>query len=603
MVKYKAPLREYEFILREVLDIEKELGSYPEYSEATWDMIEMISEQFAKINEDYWLPSAKVGDEVGVKFDNGNVIVPDSMKEATKIVIEGGLTQLFGHQEYGGMEFPNVISVLSDEMSCAANMSLGIYLGLTKGAYHCIHKHGSEEIRQRYLPKFLSGEWFGTMCLTEAHCGTDLGLIRTTATPDGDKYSVSGQKIFISCGEHDMAENIIHLVLARLPDAPKGVKGISLFLIPKYKVNNDGTLGDHNNVNCVSIEEKMGVHGSATCVMSFEDSEGYLIGELNEGLAAMFSMMNTERIAVGLQGLGQAEIAYQNALAYAKDRIQGRDLKGPKNPDDEADPLIVHPDIRRMLMRSKALIDSGRMLASWTALSIDKSEKDPDPKVRKEHNDLVELMTPIIKALLTDYGVEITSEMMQVFGGHGYIKEYGMEQFYRDVRIAPIWEGTNGIQALDLAGRKMPQHMGRLLRRFFHPALEFIEDNKDDANMKEFVEPFRKALKGLQKTTLYMAQKGLSNPYEIGAAATDYLRQFGLVAMGYMWLLMLKVAYAKEDTDSYYEHKIITARFFFERILPETLSRAIAIGSGSKTMMSLPDEGFDSVHKFTGAAN
>ena len=603
MVKYKAPLREYEFILREVLDIEKELGSYPEYSEATWDMIEMVSEQFAKINEDYWLPSAKEGDEVGVKFDNGNVIVPDSMKEATKIVIEGGLTQLFGHQEYGGMEFPNVISVLSDEMSCAANMSLGIYLGLTKGAYHCIHKHGSEEIRQRYLPKFLSGEWFGTMCLTEAHCGTDLGLIRTTATPDGDKYSVSGQKIFISCGEHDMAENIIHLVLARLPDAPKGVKGISLFLIPKYKVNNDGTLGDYNNVNCVSIEEKMGVHGSATCVMSFEDSEGYLIGELNEGLAAMFSMMNTERIAVGLQGLGQAEIAYQNALAYAKDRIQGRDLKGPKNPDDEADPLIVHPDIRRMLMRSKALIDSGRMLASWTALSIDKSEKDPDPKVRKEHNDLVELMTPIIKALLTDYGVEITSEMMQVFGGHGYIKEYGMEQFYRDVRIAPIWEGTNGIQALDLAGRKMPQHMGRLLRRFFHPALEFIEDNKDDANMKEFVEPFGKALKGLQKTTLYMAQKGLSNPYEIGAAATDYLRQFGLVAMGYMWLLMLKVAYAKEDTDSYYEHKIITARFFFERILPETLSRAIAIGSGSKTMMSLPDEGFDSVHKFTGAAN
>ena len=603
MVKYKAPLREYEFILREVLDIEKELGSYPEYSEATWDMIEMVSEQFAKINEDYWLPSAKEGDEVGVKFDNGNVIVPDSMKEATKIVIEGGLTQLFGHQEYGGMEFPNVISVLSDEMSCAANMSLGIYLGLTKGAYHCIHKHGSEEIRQRYLPKFLSGEWFGTMCLTEAHCGTDLGLIRTTATPDGDRYSVSGQKIFISCGEHDMAENIIHLVLARLPDAPKGVKGISLFLIPKYKVNEDGTLGDHNNVNCVSIEEKMGVHGSATCVMSFEDSEGYLIGELNEGLAAMFSMMNTERIAVGLQGLGQAEIAYQNALAYAKDRIQGRDLKGPKNPDDEADPLIVHPDIRRMLMRSKALIDSGRMLASWTALSIDKSEKDPDAKVRKEHNDLVELMTPIIKALLTDYGVEITSEMMQVFGGHGYIKEYGMEQFYRDVRIAPIWEGTNGIQALDLAGRKMPQHMGRLLRRFFHPALEFIDDNKYDDNMKEFVEPFGKALKGLQKTTLYMAQKGLSNPYEIGAAATDYLRQFGLVAMGYMWLLMLKVAYAKKDTDSYYEHKIITARFFFERILPETLSRAIAIGSGSKTMMSLPDEGFDSVHKFTGAAN
>jgi len=603
MVQYKAPLREYEFILREVLQIENELGSYPEYSEATWDMIEMISEQFGKINEDYWLPSAKEGDEVGVTFDDGKVIVPESMKEAASVVIEAGLTQLFGHQEYGGMEFPNAINVLSDEISCATNMSLGIYLGLTKGAYHCIHKHGCKEIRQMYLPKFLSGEWFGTMCLTEAHCGTDLGLIRTIAKPNDDTYLVTGQKIFISCGEHDMGENIIHLVLARLPDAPKGVKGISLFLVPKYKVNGDGKLGEHNNVDCVSIEEKMGVHGSATCVMSFDNSEGYLIGELNEGLEAMFSMMNTERIAVGLQGLGQAEIAYQNALAYAKDRIQGRDLKGPKNPDDEADPLIVHPDIRRMLLRSKALIDSGRMLACWTALSIDKSEKDPDPKVRKEHGDLVELMTPIIKALLTDYGVEITSEMMQIFGGHGYIKEYGMEQFYRDVRIAPIWEGTNGIQALDLAGRKMPQHMGRLLRRFFHPALEFIDNNKDNSDLKEFVQPFAKSLKGLQKTTLYMAQKGLSNPYEIGAAATDYLRQFGLVAMGYMWLLMLEVAFKNKNLDNYYEHKIITARFFFERILPETLSRAIAIGSGSKTMMSLPDEGFDSVHKFTGAAN
>ena len=603
MVRYKAPLREYEFILREVLQIENELGSYPEYSEATWDMIEMISEQFGKINEDYWLPSAKEGDELGVIFDDGKVIVPESMKEATKVVIEAGLTQLFGHQEYGGMEFPNVINVLSDEMSCAANMSLGIYLGLTKGAYHCIHKHGSKEIRQMYLPKFLSGEWFGTMCLTEAHCGTDLGLIRTTSKPKDNHYLVSGQKIFISCGEHDMGDNIIHLVLARLPDAPKGVKGISLFLVPKYKVNNDGTLGEHNNVNCVSIEEKMGVHGSATCVMSFENSEGYLIGEPNEGLAAMFSMMNTERIAVGLQGLGQAEIAYQNALAYAKDRIQGRDLKGPKNPEEEADPLIVHPDIRRMLLRSKALIDSGRMLACWTALAIDRSEKDSDPTVRKENEDLVELMTPIIKALLTDYGVEITSEMMQIFGGHGYIKEYGMEQFYRDVRIAPIWEGTNGIQALDLAGRKMPQHMGRLLRRFFHPALEFIDKNKNNSDLKEFIEPFAKSLKGLQKTTLYMAQKGLSNPYEIGAAATDYLRQFGLVAMGYMWLLMLEVAFKKQDLDGYYNHKIITARFFFERILPETLSRAIAIGSGSKTMMSLPDEGFDSVHQFTGAAN
>jgi len=602
MVQYKSPHREYEFILREVLEIEKVLGKYPEYDEASWDMIEMICEQFGKINEEYWLKSAKDGDEIGATFKDGNVTVPESMKVATKMVIDSGLTQLFGHQKYGGMEFPNVISVLSDEMSCATNMSLGIYMGLTKGAYHCINNHGSEEIKNTYLPKFLTGEWFGTMCLTEAHCGTDLGLIRTSAKPENDSYAINGQKIFISCGEHDMADNIIHLVLARLPNSPKGVKGISLFLVPKYHVNDNGTLGDRNGVNCVSIEEKMGVHGSATCVMSFENATGYLIGEINEGLAAMFSMMNTERIAVGLQGLGQAEIAYQNGLAYAKDRIQGRDLKEPRNPDEEADPLIVHPDVRRMLMRAKTLIDSSRMLACWTALAIDKSEKDPNEKVRKEAEDLVELMTPIIKALLTDYGVEITSDMLQIYGGHGYIKEYGMEQFCRDVRIAPIWEGTNGIQALDLAGRKMPQHMGRLLRRFFHPALDFIEEYKEDENMKEFVVPFSKALRGLQKTTLYMAQKGLANPYEIGAAATDYLRQFGLVAMAYMWLLMLKVAFAKREKSEYYEHKIILARFFYERILPETLSRAIAIGSGSKTMMSLPDDGFDSIHKFTGIA-
>ena len=601
MVQYKAPNREYEFILREVLNVERQLEGYEGYEEATWDMIEMISDQFGKMSEEYWLTSNKDGDEIGAKFENGNVTVPPSMKKAANVLIESGLTTLFGHQKYGGMEFPNVLSNLADEISCATNMSLGIYMGLTKGAYHCIYNHGSEELKEKYLPRFLTGEWFGTMCLTEAHCGTDLGLIRTNAKPTGKSYNLNGQKIFISCGEHDIAENIIHLVLARLPNAPKGVGGISLFLVPKFLVNEDGTLGTRNGVKCVSIEEKMGVHGSATCVMSFEDAEGYLIGEPHEGLSAMFSMMNTERIAVGLQGLGQSEIAYQNGLAYAKDRLQGRDLKEPKNPDGEADPLIVHPDVRRMLLRSKSLIDSGRMLASWTALAIDKSIKDPDEKVRKENKDLVELMTPIVKALLTDYGVEITYDMLQIYGGHGYIKEYGMEQFSRDVRIAPIWEGTNGIQALDLAGRKMPQHMGRLLRRFFHPALKFIEENKNDSNMKEFVVPFSKALKGLQKTTLYMAQKGLGNPYEIGAAATDYLRQFGLVAMAYMWLLMLEVAFSKRDKEDYYEHKIILARFFFERILPETLSRAITIGSGSKTMMSMPDEGFNSISQFSGA--
>jgi butyryl-CoA dehydrogenase len=499
------------------------------------------------------------------------------------------------------MEFPTPISVFSDEVSCSSNMSLGIYMGLTKGAYHCINNHGSEDLKETYLPEFLAGRWFGTMCLTEAHCGTDLGLIRTKAEPDGDdKYVINGEKIFISAGEHDLAENIIHLVLARLPNAPKGVKGISLFLVPKFLVNDDKSLGERNGVKCMSIEEKMGVHGSATCVLNFENATGYLIGEPHKGLSAMFSMMNHERISVGLQGLGISEISYQNGLAYAKDRLQGRDLKGPKNPDEEADPLIVHPDVRRMLLRSKALIDAGRMLSCWTALAIDKSDKDPDEKIRRENNDLVELMTPIIKSLLTDFGVEISYDMLQIHGGHGYIKEFGMEQFSRDVRIAPIWEGANGIQALDLAGRKMPKNMGRLLRRFFHPVLAFIDKNKEDSNMKEFIIPFEKALKGLQKTTLFMAQKGSSNPYEIGAGATDYLKQFGIVSMGYMWLLMLEVAFSKKDEDDYYQHKIITGRFFFERILPETLFRAISISSGSKTIMSMPDEGFNSVSKFSG---
>ena len=601
MVQYKAPKREYEFILREVLDFEKQIEGYEGFEEATWETIEMIADQFSTLSEEVWLSSNRDGDTIGAKFENGNVYLPPSMKRAAEAAINSGLTSLFGHQKYGGMEFPTPISVFSDEVSCSSNMSLGIYMGLTKGAYHCINNHGSEDLKETYLPEFVAGRWFGTMCLTEAHCGTDLGLIRTKAEPVKDgEYRVNGEKIFISAGEHDLSENIIHLVLARLPNAPKGVKGISLFLVPKFLVNNDKSLGDRNGVKCMSIEEKMGVHGSSTCVLNFEDATGYLIGEPHNGLSAMFSMMNHERISVGLQGLGISEISYQNGLAYAKDRLQGRDLKGPKNPDEEADPLIVHPDVRRMLLRSKALIDAGRMMSCWIALAIDKSVKDPNEKIRKENNDLVELMTPIIKSLLTEFGVEISYDMLQIHGGHGYIKEFGMEQFSRDVRIAPIWEGANGIQALDLAGRKMPKNMGRLLRRFFHPALAFIDANKEDSNMKEFIVPFEKALKGLQKTTLLMAQKGLSNPYEIGAGATDYLKQFGIVAMGYMWLLMLKVAFSKKNKDDYYKHKIITGRFFFERILPETLFRAISISSGSKTIMSMPDEGFNSVSKFSG---
>ena len=479
-------------------------------------------------------------------------------------------------------------------------MALATMTGLTKGAYRCIHQYGSEELKALYLPRMVSGEWFGTMCLTEAHCGTDLGLLRTKAVEREDgSYRLSGEKIFITGGEHDLTDNILHLVLARLPDSPKGVKGISLFLVPKFIPASDGSLGERNAIRALSIEEKMGCKGSPTCVIALEEAQGWLIGEPNHGLRAMFSMMNHERLAVGMEGVGIAEIAYQNGLAYALDRLQGRDLKGARYPEQEADPLIVHPDIRRMLLRAKSLIEGMRCLAVWTGISIDRSQIGG--ATREANGELVELLTPIVKALCTDLSCEIANDMLQVYGGHGYIREHGMEQLVRDLRIAPIWEGTNGIQALDLAGRKLPRDMGRLLRRFFHPALEFIELNRDDTNLKEFVEPFAKGLRGLQKTSMFLAQKGLGNPHEIGAGATDYLRQFGLVALGYMWLQMLKVAFAKRDDEEFYEYKLITGRYFFERVFPETISRAVAISAGAKTMMAMPDAGFAGDYRFSGS--
>ncbi|MCH2447617.1 MAG: acyl-CoA dehydrogenase C-terminal domain-containing protein [Candidatus Poseidoniia archaeon] len=598
-MRYRVPKREFEFVLREVMNIEQ-LTQHPGYEEVTWEMLQMITDQVAEIAEDIWLPSNQIGDQIGAKFKEGEVTLPPEFHDAINAIRDTGLVTLFAHQEYGGMGFPTAFEVLGDEVMCATNMALATMTGLTKGAYRCIHQYGSEELKALYLPRMVSGEWFGTMCLTEAHCGTDLGLLRTKAIEREDgSYQLSGEKIFITGGEHDLTDNILHLVLARLPDSPKGVKGISLFLVPKFIPVSDGGLGERNSIRALSIEEKMGCKGSPTCVIALEEAQGWLIGEPNHGLRAMFSMMNHERLAVGMEGVGIAEIAYQNGLAYALDRVQGRDLKGARYPEQEADPLIVHPDIRRMLLRAKSLIEGMRCLAVWTGISIDRSQIDG--ATREANGELVELLTPIVKALCTDLSCEIANDMLQVYGGHGYIREHGMEQLVRDLRIAPIWEGTNGIQALDLAGRKLPRDMGRLLRRFFHPALEFIELNRDDTNLKEFVEPFAKGLRGLQKTSMFLAQKGLGNPHEIGAGATDYLRQFGLVALGYMWLQMLKVAFAKRDDEEFYEYKLITGRYFFERVFPETISRAVAISAGAKTMMAMPDAGFAGDYRFSGS--
>ena len=489
------------------------------------------------------------------------------------------------------------MNTVMQEMICAANMSFGMYPGLSQGAYEALHHFGTEEQKQIYLPKLIEGTWSGTMNLTEPHCGTDLGLIKSKAVPiegENDTYHITGTKIFISAGEHDMTENIVHLVLAKLPDAPEGVKGISLFVVPKFIPKDDGSVGERNGVRCGSIEHKMGIHANSTCVMNYDDAWGQLVGEPHKGLKAMFIMMNAARLGVGMQGLGIAEVAYQNALAYAKDRLQMRALSGTKAPDKPADPIIVHPDVRRMLLKGKAVTEAGRALAYWTGYHLDISQKHPDAAKRQESDDLVALLTPVVKAYLTDMGTEITNESLQCFGGHGYIAEWGMEQYVRDARIAQIYEGTNGIQALDLVGRKMAQGYGRLLRRFFHPAQQFIEENQENKDLQEFVFPFAKSLIKLQQSCAFIAQKGLKNPDEAGAASSDFLRQFALVALAYMWCMMAKAALEEggEQSEEFYEAKLQTARFFMTRMLPEADGRFKMVMAGAEPLMTMKESAF-----------
>ena len=597
MPQYTPPAENIKFILHDVLGA-GQLSDLPGYEEVSEDLMDQIIEEGGRICEEVLFPINLSGDQEGCTYENGAVHTPKGFKDAYDTFSEGGWCGLSGDPEYGGMGMPVLLNTVMQEMICSANMSFGMYPGLSQGAYEALHQFGNDAQKTIYLPKLIEGSWSGTMCLTEPHCGTDLGLIKTKADPiQGESaFKITGTKIFISAGEHDLTENIVHLVLAKLPDAPEGVRGISLFVVPKFMPKEDGSAGERNGVRCGSIEHKMGIHANSTCVMNFDEAWGQLVGEPHKGLKAMFTMMNAARLGVGMQGLGICEIAYQNALAYAKDRLQMRSLTGTKAPDKPADPIIVHPDVRRMLLKAKAVTEGGRALAYLTGLNLDISEKHPDEDKRQEADDLVALLTPIVKAYLTDMGTEIGNDCMQVFGGHGYIAEWGMEQYVRDARIAQIYEGTNGIQALDLVGRKMPQNFGRLLRRFFHPVQQFIESNQADEAMQEFVFPLAKGFAKLQQSTAIIAQKGLKNPDEAGAASVDYLRQFALVALAYMWCLMVKAAQKKLDDGTgdaaFYKSKIITARFYMTRVLPEADARFKMVMAGAEPMMALEESAF-----------
>ena len=592
---YKAPLEDIRFILNEVIDA-RSLTKLPGYAEATPDSVDAILDAAAQVCEEVLFPLNQSGDLEGCYFDEGKVTTPSGFKSAYKTFRESGWTGLSCKTEFGGQGLPLLLNFVVDEIVCSANMSFGMYPGLSHGAYNAIEKHGSDELKKNYLPKMVTGEWTGTMCLTEPQCGTDLGLVRTKAEPQANgSYKITGTKIFISAGEHDLAENIIHLVLARLPNAPAGIRGISLFLVPKFLPEAAG-LGARNKVVCGSIEHKMGIKASSTCTMNFDGATGWLVGLPNKGMAAMFTMMNEARLAVGLQGLGLAEVAYQNAVAYAKDRLQMRSLTGAKFPEKAADPIIVHPDIRRNLLTMKSLVEGCRALVYWVGRELDVEAKTTDDKTRAASGDLVALLTPVIKSFLTDVGFDVANLAVQIYGGHGYIRENGVEQYVRDARITQIYEGTNGIQALDLVGRKMPEDYGRLMRQFFHPVSEFLAAEKDNAGLAEFLPYFMSAFGKLQMSTITVATKGFGNPDEAGAAASDYLRLFALVAVGFMWLKMAKVAAEKLPKAGaragFYDAKLKTARFYFAKIMPQVNSLNLAIMSGAKTVMDMPVEAF-----------
>lgn len=564
----------------------------PKHADLDADTINQVLEEAGKFCAEVLFPLNQVGDREGCTYEGDGVVrTPTGFKEAYRQYVEAGWPALGCDPEYGGQGLPAFVNNALFEMLNSANQAWTMYPGLSHGAYECLHAHGSDEQKKLYLPKLVSGEWTGTMCLTEAHCGTDLGMLRSKAEPQGDgSYQITGSKIFISAGEHDMAANIIHLVLARLPDAPSGSKGISLFLVPKYLPNPDGTLGARNPITCGAIEEKMGIHGNATCQMNLDGATGWLIGEPHKGLNAMFVFMNTARLGVGMQGLGLTEVAYQNAVVYAKDRIQMRSLSGVKAPDRPADPIIVHPDVRRMLLTAKAYAEGGRAFSAYVALQLDKELNHPDPEVRKEAADQVALLTPVVKAFMTDNAWIATSECLQVYGGHGYIAEWGMEQYVRDSRINLIYEGTNTIQSLDLLGRKILMDNGAKLKKFGAQVQAFIEEHGTDESLSEFITPLADLGDKVTKLTMEIGMKAFQNQDEVGAAAVPYLRVVGHLVYAYFFAQMALIALQKQDSgDSFYTAKLATVRFYFSRLLPETAMLIRQARSGASSLMALDD--------------
>jgi alkylation response protein AidB-like acyl-CoA dehydrogenase len=595
MATWKAPLKDIRFVMDEVIGVAT-LAEIPGYEDATPDTIHAVIEEAAKICENVLFPLNRSGDEEGCTYENGVVRTPKGFKEAYKQFRDGGWTSVTCAIEYGGQGLPATVGFALQELMTASNQSFGMYPGLSHGAYEALSRHGTEELKKTYLPKLTTGEWTGTMCLTEPHCGTDLGMLRTRAEPQADgSYAITGTKIFISCGEHDMADNIVHLVLARLPDAPGGTKGISLFLVPKFLPNSDGSVGQRNGIRCGSIEHKMGIKASSTCTMNLDNAKGWLVGEMNKGMNAMFVMMNAARLGVGMQGLGIAEVSYQSAVAYARDRLQGRSLTGPKNANGPADPIIVHPDVRRMLLTQKSFTEGARALALWVGTLIDEAHRHPDQEKREAADDLIQLLTPIIKAYFTDMGSECANIAVQTYGGHGFIREHGVEQLVRDARITQLYEGTNGIQALDLVGRKLPMKGGRAAQRLLGAMQAFIAEQKTDDKMKEFVEPLEKALGRVQDSVLFLMQNAMKNPDEAGAAATDLLRLMALTSMAWMWNRIAVAAHkglAAGNDNEFYETKLNTARFYMQRVLPQTTALNHQIKAGAATLMAPKAEAF-----------
>jgi alkylation response protein AidB-like acyl-CoA dehydrogenase len=592
MPVYAAPVKDTQFVLNDILQLQN-YANLPGFQEATPDLVSAILEEGAKFVEGVLQPINLSGDLEGcTRHADGSVTTPKGFKEAYQAYRDGGWGGLTAPTEYGGQGLPHVVGVAFEEFIVSANMAFGMYPGLTQGAIAAILAKGSAEQKAKYVPNMISGQWSGTMNLTEPHCGTDLGLIKTRAEPQDDgSYKITGTKIFISAGEHDLTENIIHLVLAKRTGAPDNVKGISLFIVPKFLVNEDGSLGARNAVSCGSIEHKMGIHANATCVMNYDGATGYLVGEGEKGLAAMFIMMNAARLGVGLQGLGMGEVSYQNAVKYARERVQGKSIDGSGDKAAKADPIIVHPDVRRMLMDARSFNEGARAVALWGGLLVDLSHKAQTEAEREQADDLISLMTPVIKGVMTDKGYEIATVAQQCFGGHGYVEEWGMSQFVRDARIAMIYEGTNGIQAMDLVGRKLAQNGGRAIRAFFEMIGNYIAEHKADPQMKEFVEPLEKALGHHQAATMWLMQNAMTNPNNAGAAAYAYMHLMGLVVVGFLWAKMARasldaLAAGTADPD-FYNAKLITARYFATRHLPDASGWRRKVEAGSESMMAL----------------